>query len=152
MSTIIIVYISVLILSIIVETDSSAATADSTTAQGKKMKLKKSLKKAGAKNSDDVDFEDLFGPDPEEVGTTGKKLYKCKVDVQIYHVIDSFQPLCFEQLSLLRIRVKFCLYTCQYSLLSVWCLHFCISRTQPLSSCVFMHNINISMFIYCINF
>lgn len=65
------IYISVLILSIIVETDLSAATADSTTAQGKKMKLKKSLKKAGAKNSDDVDFEDLFGPDPEEVGDTG---------------------------------------------------------------------------------
>ena len=65
------IYISLLILSIIVETDSSAATADSTTAQGKKMKLKKSLKKAGAKNSDDVDFEDLFGPDPEEEGDTG---------------------------------------------------------------------------------
>ena len=89
MSTIIIVYISVLILSIIVETDSSAATADSTTAQGKKMKLKKSLKKAGAKNSDDVDFEDLFGPDPEEVGDTGEKLYKSKVDLSCNRFIST---------------------------------------------------------------
>lgn len=31
----------------------------------KKSKLKKELKKAGAKSSDDVDFEHLFGKDPE---------------------------------------------------------------------------------------
>ena len=31
----------------------------------RKTKLKKELKKAGAKTTDDVEFEDLFGRDPE---------------------------------------------------------------------------------------
>ena len=38
-------------------------TEDSSAAKPKKKKMRKTLRKMGAKSSDDIDFEDLFGKD-----------------------------------------------------------------------------------------
>lgn len=43
--------------------ETTAAVPESTGIK-KKSKLKRELKKAGAKTTDDVEFEDLFGADP----------------------------------------------------------------------------------------
>lgn len=69
-----------------------AAPADGTTAQPKKTTLKKSLKKAGAKTSDDVDFEDLFGPDPEEVSKINPLKNQCK-----HHITPLLIHLCWHK-------------------------------------------------------
>lgn len=66
------------IFSVVVEpAQSNKPTPAEAPGNNRKMKLKKELKKAGAKTSDDVDFEDLFGRDPDPVCTD--KLYCCSL-------------------------------------------------------------------------